>query len=69
MAVDDETIRLARKLRIHIDSEVDATVRALVTAWARAWDEIHAAWADAMMDLADRLGRLTGRPKESGMVM
>lgn len=52
MAVDDETIRLARKLRVTIDAQVDATVRDLVRAWARAWDEIHAAWADAMMDLA-----------------
>lgn len=52
MAIDDETLRLARKMRITIDHEVDATIRTLVRAWARSWDEIHGAWADAMMDLA-----------------
>ncbi len=52
MSISDETLRLARKLRVTIDSDVNASVRALVKAWARAWDEIHGTWADAAMDLA-----------------
>lgn len=52
MSINDETLRLARKLRIRVDGEVNQAVRELVRAWARAWDEIHAAWADAAMDLA-----------------
>lgn len=51
MSIDDQTLRLARKLRITVDSEVDHAVRQLVTRWAQAWDEIHDAWAEAMMDL------------------
>ncbi|RHA38731.1 phage minor head protein [Cellulomonas rhizosphaerae] len=52
MSINDETLRLARALRIRIDKDVDATVRAIVQSWARAWDELHATWSDAMMDLA-----------------
>lgn len=52
MSINDDTIHLARALRITVDKEVDSTVRALVQAWARAWDTLHDAWADAMMDLA-----------------
>ena len=56
MSINDETLRLARKMRVTIDQtvdqSVDQSVRGLVRAWARAWDEIHDAWADAMMDLA-----------------
>ncbi len=52
MTINDETLRLARKMRITIGAEVDATVRELVGAWARSWDEIHDVWAAAMIDLA-----------------
>lgn len=52
MSVDDTTLRLARKLRVKVGAEVDGTVRQIVQAWARAWDEIHGVWADALMDLA-----------------
>lgn len=52
MSINEETLRLARSLRIRLDRDVDATVRTLVREWARAWDEIHDAWSDAMMDLA-----------------
>jgi SPP1 gp7 family putative phage head morphogenesis protein len=47
VSINDETLRLARQLRIRVDREVDATVRDLVRSWARAWDEIHDAWAQA----------------------
>lgn len=40
MAVTNETLRQARRLRAQVDGTVDATVRDLVAAWARAWDEI-----------------------------
>lgn len=52
MAINDETLRLAKAMRITIDAEVDATTRTVVRAWARAWDEIRATWAEALMDLA-----------------
>lgn len=52
MAINDETLRLARAMRISIDSEVDASTRILVRAWARAWDELNTTWSEAMMDLA-----------------
>lgn len=52
MAINDETLRLGRQLRIRVGAEVDQVVRELVQAWARAWDEVHGAWNDAAMDLA-----------------
>jgi len=52
VSISDDTIRLARQMRIMVSDEADAAVRTIVQAWARAWDEIHQAWADAMMDLA-----------------
>lgn len=52
MAVTEETLRLAKKLRIHLDRTVNQATRELVRAWARAWDEIHDVWAEAMMDIA-----------------
>lgn len=52
VAINDETLRLAKALRVSINSEVDVAVRQIVRSWARAWDEIHTTWADAMMDLA-----------------
>lgn len=52
MSIGDETLRLARDLRVTVGAEVDAAVRALVKAWALAWDEIAGAWADAAADLA-----------------
>lgn len=52
MSIDDSTIRLARQLRIKVDSDTGEAVRVIVQSWARAWDEIHDVWAEAMMDLA-----------------
>lgn len=52
MAVGDETIRLARKLRITIAAETDQATRVLVRAWVAAWDELHTTWADLSMDIA-----------------
>lgn len=53
MAINEETLRLAKKLRIHLDATVNQSVRDLVKAWALAWDEIHDAWSEAMMDVAE----------------
>lgn len=52
VAVADETIRFANGMRVVLDKEVGQATRALVRAWARAWDELRTTWADAMMDLA-----------------
>jgi SPP1 gp7 family putative phage head morphogenesis protein len=40
VAITEETLRLARDLRIRIDAIVDERTRALVKAWAEAWDAI-----------------------------
>lgn len=51
MAIDDETLRLARALRITVGTEVDQRVRTLVQAWARAWRESYIAWVEAVAEL------------------
>jgi len=52
VSINDETLRLARQMRVAIDRHVDQAVRDLVKAWARAWDEIHDAWAAAAAEIA-----------------
>lgn len=52
MAINDDTLNLARKLRIDIAAITSGTARALVAAWAEAWNNIHDEWAEAMMDVA-----------------
>ena len=52
MSINKQTIMLARKLRIELDTTVNATTRLLVRRWAEAWDTLHEAWSDAAMDVA-----------------
>jgi len=52
VAINDDTLRLARKMRVDIAKDVNATVRKQVQAWVRAWDELHDEWSTALMDLA-----------------
>ncbi len=52
MSINDETLRLAKQMRVAIDRHVNQAVRDLVKAWALAWDEIHDAWVAAVADLA-----------------
>lgn len=52
VSIDDESLDLARKLRIEIDKTASASVRTLTKAWANAWDAIHSEWVDAAMDIA-----------------
>jgi len=51
MPVTRETLSLVRRLRVEVGSEADASVRALVKAWGRAWDEIAGQWRDGVSDL------------------
>lgn len=51
MAITEESLRLARALRIRVDDTVDNTTRQLVEAWARAWNELTREWEDATADL------------------
>lgn len=52
MSISDESINLARKLRLTLAATVDQTTRQLVRAWANAWNSIHEAWTEAAMDVA-----------------
>lgn len=51
MAINRETLRLAKQLRVDINATVDITVRQLVEAWARAWTQIDAEWRAAVDQL------------------
>lgn len=51
MATTRETLRLLRGMRIEVSATVDETTRALVRAWARAWDELSRDWQAAVTDL------------------
>jgi SPP1 gp7 family putative phage head morphogenesis protein len=51
VAIRPETLRLARDLRVTVAATVDAHTRALVTAWARAWDTLSAEMDRAVADL------------------
>ncbi len=53
MAVSREALLLVDGLRIAINAPVDATARALIDAWARAWTEVALEWEDAIRDLVD----------------
>jgi hypothetical protein len=60
MAVNRQTLRLMRQLRIKVGGEADEATRTLTRAWVRAWDElstqVRAALADVVAE-AVRLGR------------
>lgn len=51
MAVKHDTLKLSDELRILITRKVNRTVRRLVLAWAKAWDEIEGEFQAAIGDL------------------
>ena len=51
--ITQETLDLARRLRIQIDKSVNAADREIILAWARAWREISGEWSAAIGDLID----------------
>ena len=51
VAITDETVRLARALRIRLDREVDNVTAQLVMAWARAWNELVHEWETTTAEL------------------
>lgn len=51
MAINRETLRLSRELRILIRDTENEAVRSLVRAWATAWQEIETEWSLAVQDL------------------
>lgn len=63
MAVNHQTLRLAKQLRVVVDQHVDTAVRRLVEAWARGWEEINGEWEAAIRDLIEnsRDGRWPSR--------
>lgn len=65
MSINDETLRLGRKLRITLDQTTNAAVRTLTKAWVQAWDAIHDEWADAAMDLATEAHDNDGWPSQA----
>ncbi len=52
MAVTEETLQLARELRIIIDQHVDDATRDIVRSWARAWQGVIRDWDDARRAIA-----------------
>lgn len=51
MPVRRATIRLAKELRLEVDSRMDVATRDIVQAWVRAWDQIEGQWQFAINDL------------------
>ncbi|MFK5689591.1 phage minor head protein [Ornithinimicrobium sp. LYQ92] len=51
MAIDRGTLELLDGLKIHIDAALEATDRAIIAAWARAWTEVAVEWEAALADL------------------
>jgi len=52
MAIDDRTLRLAAGMRLQVARALDAEETQILTAWARAWNEIAPEWQAALDDLA-----------------
>lgn len=63
MAVTRDTLTQVRALRVVVGVEADDTVRALTTAWARAWTELAKPWRDAAGDVADLAVELDRWPR------
>ena len=51
MAVNRETLRLLRSMRVAVDKTVDAATNDLVKAWVYAWDNLSRDWEAALTDL------------------
>lgn len=51
MPITPQTLRLADDLRVVLNATVDAQVRDLVAAWARAWQEIAPDVQDALQEI------------------
>lgn len=59
MAISDETLRIAGRYRLEVGKAVDDEARALVKAWATAWDLISAEWEQAIADVLNAGDRPT----------
>ncbi|PZR55233.1 phage head morphogenesis protein [Xylanimonas oleitrophica] len=53
MAVNRETLRLARGMRVQLDRTVDAATRDMVAAWVKAWDDLAAQWETVVAELVE----------------
>lgn len=53
MAITRHTIRVSDQLRIRLNNQVNAAVRELVIAWARAWTEVEPVWEAAIAELVE----------------
>jgi hypothetical protein len=51
VAVTRETLRLLDGMRVSVGAHVDDVTRTLVSAWARSWDVLAAAWQQAIEDV------------------
>lgn len=67
MAITRRTLRLARELRVTVGAEADAATRALTISWLRAWDELSAAWQQAIADLVDQAVTLGHWPRPTDL--
>lgn len=56
MPVNRHTIAEQRRLRVQIDTTVDAATQDITLAWARAWNEIAGEWSRAIADLIETSG-------------
>ena len=50
MAIRRPTLRILRQLMVSIGTETDQTTRLLTRSWVTAWDELSAAWRQALDD-------------------
>lgn len=66
MAITRKTLQLQQQLRTQIGQITDQTVRDLVAAWARAWDEVS---LDLELALRDLLVAADGRQITRAMIM
>lgn len=53
MAINQATRDLLGQMRVQLDNRVDQATRALVSAWARAWDEVVSEWEAAVEAIFD----------------